>query len=88
MGVFCLVFGNFRYIYFYIFGLLRRKKYHLIKYTFLVPFYWLYGSLAGFYAVWGLIRNPFYWSKTKHGLHIKNKQVKVSSITSEYALSD
>ena len=33
-----------------------------------VPLYWLLVSAAAYRAVWQLIRNPFYWEKTEHGV--------------------
>jgi glycosyltransferase XagB len=30
--------------------------------------YWLYVSAAAYRAVWQLIRSPFYWEKTEHGV--------------------
>jgi cellulose synthase/poly-beta-1,6-N-acetylglucosamine synthase-like glycosyltransferase len=33
-----------------------------------IPIYWLYISAAAYRAVWQLIRAPFYWEKTEHGV--------------------
>ncbi len=33
-----------------------------------IPVYWLYISTAAYRAVWQLIRAPFYWEKTEHGV--------------------
>jgi glycosyltransferase XagB len=33
-----------------------------------LPFYWIFISLACWGAVWQLIRAPFHWEKTEHGL--------------------
>ena len=75
MGVLCLVFGNFVYIYSYMIGIAKRHEWWLIKYVFLVPFYWLCMSLSAWKALASLIVSPFYWSKTQHGLHL-SKPVK------------
>ncbi|MEK7070368.1 MAG: glycosyltransferase family 2 protein, partial [Patescibacteria group bacterium] len=72
MGVFCLVFGNFLYLYYYMIGCAKRNHYDLIKYAYFVPFYWLTMSYAGWLAVVSLIRQPHYWHKTVHGLHLKS----------------
>jgi cellulose synthase/poly-beta-1,6-N-acetylglucosamine synthase-like glycosyltransferase len=32
------------------------------------PLYWLLHSLASFMALWQLLRKPFYWAKTTHGI--------------------
>ena len=33
-----------------------------------IPVYWLFVSAAAYRAVWQLIRAPFYWEKTEHGV--------------------
>ena len=72
MGVFCFIFGNFLYMYYYMIGTVKRGHYDLVKYTYLVPFYWLTMSYAGWMAVVSLIRDPHYWEKTVHGFHFNN----------------
>jgi hypothetical protein len=54
-------------------GVMKRKQYSLVKYTFLIPFYWLMISAAGFMALYQLVFKPFYWEKTVHGLHLLKK---------------
>lgn len=66
-----LIFGNSMYIFFYMMGCVKRHQWSLIKYIYLVPFYWALISYAGFIALYQLIFNPFYWEKTVHGLHLK-----------------
>jgi glycosyltransferase XagB len=39
-----------------------------------VPLYWLYVSVAAYRAVWQLVRAPFYWEKTEHGVSRTLKQ--------------
>ncbi len=41
--------------------------------VFFIPVYWLFVSGAAYRAVWQLIRAPFYWEKTEHGVsaHLK-----------------
>lgn len=70
MGVFSLLFGNFLYMYYYMLGCAKHGHYELVKYAFLVPFYWLAMSVAAWTAVYEFIKKPHYWSKTKHGLHL------------------
>jgi cellulose synthase/poly-beta-1,6-N-acetylglucosamine synthase-like glycosyltransferase len=72
MGLFSFIFGNFLYLYYYMMGCAKRGQYSLIKYVFLVPLYWLAMSMASYVALYNLIKQPYYWSKTKHGLHIAN----------------
>lgn len=74
MGVLCLVFGNFLYLYYYMIGCAKKEQYSLIKYAFLVPLYWLGMSISGWYAMYKIIVEPYYWAKTKHGLHLKKEK--------------
>ncbi len=74
MAAFSLIFGNFLFMYYYMIGVMKREHYPLIKYTFLIPFYWLMISVAGFMALYQLIFKPFYWEKTVHGLHLLKKK--------------
>ena len=70
MGIFSLVFGNFLYMYYYMMGCSKRGQSEIVRYVFLVPFYWLVISTAAYVAAYKLVKEPHYWSKTKHGLHI------------------
>lgn len=74
MAVFSLIFGNFLYMYYYMIGCAKRGYDDIIKYVFLVPFYWLAISVAAWRAVFKMISSPHYWSKTKHGLHLNNEK--------------
>jgi cellulose synthase/poly-beta-1,6-N-acetylglucosamine synthase-like glycosyltransferase len=74
MGVFSLIFGNFLYVYYYMIGCAKHGHDELVKYVFLIPFYWLFMSVAAWYAVYKLITAPHHWAKTQHGLHIGNKK--------------
>ncbi len=47
---------------------LRRGWYGLLPYGFVTLFYWVLVSLAAYRAVWTLIRHPYVWEKTAHGL--------------------
>jgi len=82
-----LIFGNSMYLFFYIMGCVKREQWGLIKYTYLVPFYWVLISIAGFMALYQLIFKPFYWEKTVHGLHLKNN-LSVNSAFSEVLATD
>ena len=75
IGVFSLIFGNFLYIYYYMIGCAKRGFDGLIKYIFIIPFYWLGMSLAAWKAVYEIVVKPHYWSKTVHGLHLKKIEV-------------
>jgi cellulose synthase/poly-beta-1,6-N-acetylglucosamine synthase-like glycosyltransferase len=70
IGVFSLLVGNFMYLYYYMVACAKRGQYDLIKYAFLVPFYWLLMSAAAWRAFYEIIVKPHYWAKTVHGLHL------------------
>lgn len=69
LSAFCLIFGNFFYLYLYLLACMKRKQYHLLPWTLFIPFYWLLMSTAAFYALFELLVKPHYWQKTVHGLH-------------------
>ncbi len=71
MGAISLVFGNFLYLYNYMIGLAKRGHWELMKYVFLVPFYWFLMSIAAVMAFYQLLFKPHHWEKTQHGLHLK-----------------
>ncbi len=70
IGVFSLIFGNFLYLYYYMMGCAKRGYNDIIKYAFLVPFYWLAMSAAAWQAAYEVVVKPHYWAKTVHGLHL------------------
>ncbi len=67
-AVFCLIIGNFLYIYNYLIGSTIRGYEENVKYGLLMPFYWCLISIAAWYAAIQLITKPHYWEKTQHGL--------------------
>ncbi len=71
IAVFSLVFGNFLYFYYYMIGCAKRGHWPIIKYVFLIPFYWFFMSIAAVMATYQLFIKPHFWEKTKHGLHLK-----------------
>ena len=71
LGAFCLIFGNFFYVYLYLLACMKRKQYHLLPWTLFIPIYWLLMSIAALYALFELLVKPHYWQKTVHGLHLK-----------------
>src|SRR5258706_8011612 len=75
IAVTSLVFGNFLFLFYYMIGVAKRQEWSLIKYIFLIPFYWLLISFAGAIALYQLILKPHYWEKTVHGFHL-NKNTK------------
>jgi len=71
LGVICLLFGNFFYIYLNLISCMKRKQYHLLPWILFIPGYWFLMSISAFYALFELMVKPHYWQKTVHGLHLK-----------------
>ncbi len=67
------IFGNFLFLYYYMIACGRRKEWDLMKYIFLIPFYWAIMSISGVVALYQLILKPHYWEKTTHGFHFAGK---------------
>jgi cellulose synthase/poly-beta-1,6-N-acetylglucosamine synthase-like glycosyltransferase len=74
MGLISLLLGNFLYAYYYMVGCVKHGHDELVKYLWLVPFYWLAMSVAAWVAFYQFVVKPHHWSKTQHGLHIGNKK--------------
>ena len=64
-----LVVGNGTAILLNILATLGRKQTRrLFFFALSNPLYWVLHSIAAYKALWQLIRKPFYWEKTNHGL--------------------
>ena len=48
----------------------RRRGHRLTLSALLMPFYWLLISVAAYRALWQLMRDPYRWEKTPHGLAV------------------
>lgn len=80
MAAFSLVFGNFLYLYYYMIGCAKRDQQEIIKYVYLVPFYWLGMSMSAWWAIYQIVRFPYHWAKTHHGLHLGTTDKKKRSL--------
>lgn len=76
LGTISLIIGNFFYIYLYMIGVAKRKKWGLVKYAYFVPLYWLMMSWAALFALYELFVRPHHWQKTNHGLHLNASKSK------------
>lgn len=85
IAFFSLVFGNFLYLYYYMIGAAKRNQWEIIPYILFTPFYWLCMSISAFRAVWEFVLKPFYWSKTRHGLHLQKEEENNIIIPGEFA---
>jgi len=67
MGVVCLFLGNFLFIYLSAAACASRHQWDLVKYSLLMPLYWVLMSIGAYKAAGQLLFRPFYWEKTDHG---------------------
>jgi cellulose synthase/poly-beta-1,6-N-acetylglucosamine synthase-like glycosyltransferase len=68
LSLFNLLAGNGAFIYLSMLAPIRRGWLDLIPYSLTVFGYWVLLSIAAYRGLWQLLRNPFYWEKTQHGL--------------------
>ena len=68
ISLYNLLIGNGVMIYLGMLAGFKRRRYQLVPFALLNPFYWILHSIASYKAVWQLITKPFYWEKTRHGL--------------------
>jgi hypothetical protein len=73
IAVVTMLLGNMLFVYTFLLGSAHRGNHDLIKYGLLAPVYWLMMSVAACKALWQLLRNPHYWEKTQHGLHLDSE---------------
>lgn len=63
-----LLVGNSFLIYLSMLAAAKRHHFSLVRYALTVPAYWVLMSIAAYKGLWQLIRRPFYWEKTVHGI--------------------
>ena len=68
LSLFNLLAGNGAFIYLTMLAPIRRGWLDLIPYSLTAFGYWVMVSVAAYKGLWQLLRNPFYWEKTHHGM--------------------
>src|SRR5262249_36733182 len=63
-----LIVGNSCLIYLSMLAVAKRRHHSLLPQALTAPGYWLLQSVAAYKGFWQLLRNPFYWEKTVHGI--------------------
>lgn len=71
IALFNLVLGNAIMIGINLAGAIRDRGWGAAPFALLNPVYWVLHSIAAWRALWQLIRKPYYWEKTPHGLDAK-----------------
>lgn len=69
-----LLAGNGALIFLSMIAPLRRGWLSLIPFSLTAFGYWVLISIAAYKALWQLVRDPFYWEKTRHGVSKHTKQ--------------
>ncbi len=65
-----LTVGNFIFIYVNAYSCVRHNYLDLTVYALLSPFYWVFMSIGAWIGIISLVRHPFYWAKTEHGVSL------------------
>ncbi len=68
LGSLAFYLGNVAFLYLSMAGVLARGRYRLLKWTLLIPLYWVLMSIATWKGILQLLYRPHYWEKTRHGL--------------------
>ena len=68
ISLFNLLAGNGAFIYLSMLAPIRRGWLYLIPYSLTAFGYWGLMSIAAYKGLWQLLRDPFYWEKTEHGI--------------------
>ncbi|MCB2114266.1 MAG: glycosyltransferase [Parvularculaceae bacterium] len=76
-----LAMGNVSFIALGAFAPLRRGLGRLSPTALLTPVYWVMMSLAAWIALWQLLRRPFFWEKTDHGLSDEAKLRRAAALS-------
>jgi cellulose synthase/poly-beta-1,6-N-acetylglucosamine synthase-like glycosyltransferase len=63
-----LILGNSYLVYLSMLAVAKRRTFTLLPHALTVPGYWLLLAVAAYKGLWQLIRKPFYWEKTVHGI--------------------
>jgi cellulose synthase/poly-beta-1,6-N-acetylglucosamine synthase-like glycosyltransferase len=67
LALVCLL-ANFAFLYSQLYVCVRRGYDDLARFTLLGPLYWVLMSVGAWMGLASLVRDPFYWAKTQHGM--------------------
>ncbi len=74
IAAFSLLIGNFIYLYNYMIGCAKKEQWSILKFVYLVPFYWVLMTSSAVMAIHQLIFKPYFWEKTNHGLNVQKEK--------------
>jgi cellulose synthase/poly-beta-1,6-N-acetylglucosamine synthase-like glycosyltransferase len=75
LALFSLLLWNFIFFYSNAYVCVRHNLIDLTRYTLLTPLYWVLMSIGAWQGLISLVRNPFYWAKTEHGVSLPDAGV-------------
>jgi cellulose synthase/poly-beta-1,6-N-acetylglucosamine synthase-like glycosyltransferase len=67
LGMLLLLVGNFAVLLAHVSAVYQQERYDLVRYSLLLPAYWLLASLGAWKGVSQLVSRPHFWEKTSHG---------------------
>lgn len=67
LSVFLLI-SNVLLVLIHAAAVVRSRRFHLLPFAFLMPFYWVLISFGAWKGFLQFFTKPFYWEKTQHGL--------------------
>lgn len=74
VSVSSFVIGNILFTYLNLLGSYKRKRYALVRYALLSPFYWVLLAIATTRSTIQIITNPHHWEKTTHGENLSGEK--------------
>lgn len=74
--------GNFLFFYINAYVCVRHDYIDLTRYALLTPLYWILLSTGAWVGFWSLMRRPYYWAKTQHGVSVGNTNLVPVGMTS------
>ena len=86
--LFNLIAGNLSYLLIYVIACVKLKKYRLTPLAMLMPAYWVLLSIASWRGLIQLIKKPFYWDKTSHGVTKATKSTSWSNTSTSATSRD
>jgi len=82
-----MVFGNFLFFYGNAYVCVRHNLLDLTRYTLLTPLYWVLMSIGAWAGLLSLVRNPFYWAKTDHGVSLSTTHGQLAALVEARAMA-
>jgi cellulose synthase/poly-beta-1,6-N-acetylglucosamine synthase-like glycosyltransferase len=83
LGLLCLVLWNFIFFYSNVYVCVRHNMTSLTRCALLTPVYWVLMSVGAWAGLASLVRRPFYWAKTEHGVSLPEAYGSVGALRAD-----